>query len=68
MKRIMLILCVFILSACGSNGEISYDAEWGDYSDSNVKTLEENNINYEVKDGVIFIEEKDLNKAQNCCS
>ncbi|RNA66971.1 hypothetical protein [Alteribacter keqinensis] len=67
MKRIAVILCFVILTAC-SAGDENDDVQWGEYSDSAVQRLEYSNIDYEVKDGQIFIREKDVNKAQSCCS
>ncbi|MFD1032981.1 hypothetical protein ACFQ1X_16245 [Metaplanococcus flavidus] len=63
-----MILSILFLQACGVSDEKDYEVSWGDYSDSAVERLEENNIDYEVRNQVIFIKEKDLNKAQDCCS
>lgn len=35
---------------------------------SQIQRLEENNVSYELNDGIIYIREQDFNKAQNCCS
>jgi flagellar biosynthesis/type III secretory pathway M-ring protein FliF/YscJ len=64
-----LILVISILQACKVNDEaINYETNWGEHSDSAVKRLKENNIDYKVDDGIIYIQKKDLNKAQDCCS
>lgn len=65
----ILILAISLLQACKDDNEsIIYDVDWGEYSDSAVERLEENRVKYEVNDGIIYIQEKDLNKAQSCCS
>ncbi len=65
----VLILAISLLQACKDDNEmISYDVNWGERSDSAIERLEENGIKYEVNDGIIYIQDKDLNKAQSCCS
>jgi len=74
MKKIILkfgvlILATSLLQACKDDNEtISYDVDWGEHSDSAVERLVENGIKYEVNNGTIYIQDKDLNKAQSCCS
>lgn len=69
LKLGVLILAISFLQACKDDKEsINDGVEWGEYSDSAVERLEGNKIKYEVNDGIIYIQEKDLNKAQSCCS
>lgn len=66
---IILFLIVGISQACDSNKEeAEHEVNWGEYNDSSVERLKENRIDYKIKDGNIYIQEKDLSKAQNCCS
>lgn len=65
----ILIIMIFILQACQGDGRsVNYDVSWGEYSHSAVERLEENNIQYEVNEDMIYIQNEDLNRAQSCCS
>lgn len=72
-KVLVLILCCFFLfttlSACQKeyNGEY---IEWGEkLEDSNAtELLEDHNIPYEIRDGMIYIPEDTFDKAIYCCS
>lgn len=64
----LLILCVAFLQACSLDSTESKMVEWGEYSQSQEKRLNENGIKFEVKNDFIYIDEKDVDKASNCCS
>ena len=71
MKKIILILFVFLLGCSMNNEELEnekYDIEWGEVSNSAKERLDKYNIEYEVKNDKIFLKKSDLNKAQSCCS
>lgn len=67
---VVLALMIFTKTyfSYNENETISYDVDWGAHSDLAVERLERNGIKYEVNNGIIYIQDKDLNKAQSCCS
>jgi len=70
-KTIVSVLCLFLLtalSACQKEYTGEY-VEWGEKTNSNAtELLEDNNIPYEIRDGIIYIPEDAFDKAINCCS
>jgi len=71
MKKTLLILGVLALQACSFNTGITDEDEtigWTEYSESQTQRLEENGIQYTIKDDYIYILSKDLKKASACCS
>jgi len=69
-KIIVLVLCWLLLfttlSACQYNGKY---VEWGEKTNSNAtELLENNNIPYEIRDGIIYIPEDAFDKAIYCCA
>ncbi|GAB3068561.1 hypothetical protein [Virgibacillus ainsalahensis] len=73
MKKILvLVLCCYLLfttlSACQKEYSGEY-IEWGEQTNSNAtELLEENNIPYEIRNGIIYIPEDAFDKAIYCCS
>jgi len=70
-KVLVLVLsCFFLfttLSACQKEYSGEY-IEWGERGSSNATDLlEENNIPYEIRNGVIYIPENAFDKAIYCC-
>lgn len=70
MKKMIvsLIISAIFLQGCSISNTDSEMVEWGEYSESQEKRLKKNGIKFEVKNERIYIDEKDVNKASNCCS
>jgi len=71
-KVLVLILCYIILfatlAACQKEYTEEY-IEWGEKTNGNVAELLENNdIPYEIRDGIIYIPEDAFDKAIYCCA
>lgn len=67
MKKIFAItLVLFItLSSCSTNETYTY---WTDKTDNQIQRLDKANIKYQIKDGEIWVREKDMDKVVACCS
>ena len=70
MKQIFVVFlwAVLLLQGCSTNESEQKLVEWGEYSTSQEERLKKNGIDFKVEDDMIYIEEKDLNKAAACCS
>lgn len=70
MKKILVVFlsAVLLLQGCSTNEREQKLVEWGEYSASQEERLKKNGIDFKVEDDMIYIEEKDLNKATACCS
>lgn len=71
-KVIVLVLCWLLLfttlSACQKEYTGKY-VEWGEKTNSNAtELLENNNIPYEIRDGIIYIPEDAFDKTIYCCA
>lgn len=69
MKKLLAIAFVSILflSSC-SNSADHYISWTDDATENNIQRLDEANIKYEIREGQIWIRERDLDKAVMCCS
>jgi hypothetical protein len=66
MKLIYLTLVLFILlSGCSVEEEYAY---WAEKTDNQIQRLDEANIKYEIREGEIWVREKDLSRVVICCS
>ncbi|UYZ22475.1 hypothetical protein [Mesobacillus jeotgali] len=66
MKKLTLSLCLLVvLAAC--NTEESY-THWTDRTDNQIQRLDEAGIKYEIREGEIWVSEKDMKKVVACCS
>ncbi|MBD1221906.1 hypothetical protein GLV94_19470 [Virgibacillus halodenitrificans] len=71
-KVLVLVLCCSLpfatLFACQKEYTGEY-IEWGEKTDGNAtELLADNNIPFEIKNGIIYIPEDAFDKAINCCS
>lgn len=66
MRELALSFCALLmLAAC--NTEESY-THWTDSTDNQIQRLDEAGIKYEIREGEIWVRDKDLKKAVACCS
>jgi hypothetical protein len=66
-KKLILSCSVLVLLAACSNTKESY-THWTDSTDNQIQRLDEAGIKYVIREGEIWISEKDLKKAVACCS
>ena len=59
------LLIMISLTACNPNESYSY---WTERTDYQIKRMDEAKIEYEIRDGAIWVRDKDLKKAMACCS
>ncbi|MBT2680459.1 hypothetical protein J7E38_15720 [Bacillus sp. ISL-35] len=64
MKKITIFLLI-TLTACNAEEPLTY---WTDSTENQIQRLDEAKIKYEVRDGEIWVREKDLKKVAACCS
>lgn len=65
-KKLILSFSVLVLlAAC--NTEESY-TDWTDSTDNQIQRLNDAGIKYEIREGEIWVRDKDLKKAVACCS
>jgi hypothetical protein len=64
-KLALSFLIVITLTACNQNESYT---NWTDSTDNQTQRLDEAGIKYEIREGEIWIREKDLKKAVACCS
>ncbi|WP_226647238.1 hypothetical protein [Mesobacillus subterraneus] len=65
-KKLILSFSVLVLlAAC--NSEESY-THWTDSTDNQIQRLDDAGIKYEIREGEIWVRDKDLKKAVACCS
>jgi hypothetical protein len=65
-KKLILSFSVLIfLAACNTKETYAY---WTDRTDIQIQRLDKAGIKYEVREGEIWVREKDLKKAMACCS
>ena len=56
---------VITLTACNQNESYTH---WTDSTDNQTQRLDEAGIKYEIREGEIWVREKDLKKVMACCS
>lgn len=66
MKKLILCFNVLVLLAACNTKE-SY-IHWTDSTDNQIQRLDEAGIKYEIREGEIWVRDKDLKKAAACCS
>ncbi|AZB41092.1 hypothetical protein CEF21_01340 [Bacillus sp. FJAT-42376] len=64
MKKILLIPFI-VLTACSTGETYTY---WTDKTNNQIQRLNDANIKYEIKNGEIWVREKDMKKVVACCS
>lgn len=64
-KLALSFLIVITLTACNQNESYTH---WTDSTDNQTQRLDEAGIKYEIREGEIWVREKDLKKAMACCS
>ncbi|KGP90655.1 hypothetical protein N780_04040 [Pontibacillus chungwhensis BH030062] len=60
-----LFITLIALSACSSTETYTY---WTEESEEQIQRLNEADIRYEVRDGEIWVSEKDMDEVVACCS
>ena len=66
MKLIFLTLVLFfLLSGCNAEEEYTY---WTEKTDNQIQLLDEAIINYEIREGEIWIRDRDFSRILICCS
>ena len=68
MKKLTLTLSfslLIFLTACNTKEPYAY---WTDRTDNQIKLLDKAGIKYEIREGEIWVREKDLKKVMACCS
>lgn len=66
MKKLILSLSVLIiLAACNEKEPYTY---WTDRTDNQILRLDEAGIKYEIREGEIWVRQKDLKRVMACCS
>lgn len=72
MKKVLaifsLVTMLFNYCSLSTNQDSDEIVEWGRDTTSTTERLEENNIDYEIEGGYIYIQHKDLSKAVACCT
>lgn len=66
MLVITFVLVIFLFG-CNSNENDNY-VYWTEKTDNQLERLDEANINYEIKNGEIWVREKDMFEVVACCS
>ena len=61
----MGLLIIISLTACNPKETYTY---WTERTDNQIQRLNEGKIKYEIRDGAIWVRDKDLKKAMACCS
>ncbi|WP_102261079.1 hypothetical protein [Mesobacillus jeotgali] len=56
---------VITLTACNQKEPYAY---WTGRTDNQIQRLDEAGIKYEIREGEIWVREKDLKKVMACCS
>ncbi|MBT2684726.1 hypothetical protein [Bacillus sp. ISL-37] len=64
-KLALSFFIVITLTACTQNESYTH---WTDSTDNQTQRLDEARIKYEIREGEIWVREKDLKKAVACCS
>jgi hypothetical protein len=62
-----LLIAFMLLSACNTNDDAKY-VPWAGESTSQIERLNEAGVDYKTQNGKIWIMEKDVKKAVQCCS
>lgn len=67
MKKLLIVTTslLFLLSACSAEDSYMY---WTVKTENQIQRLDEANIKYEIREGEIWIREKDMDKVVACCS
>ncbi|WP_203334758.1 hypothetical protein [Planococcus beigongshangi] len=68
MKRLLVTGFVSLTLLSGCNPSATYYIDWSDTSEDQIQRMDEANIKYDIRDGQIWIRERDLDKAAACCS
>lgn len=68
MKKTFIVVLMIALAGCGSHEDTEKMIKWGEYNKSNVERLEENGIEVQVKNDVMYIPKSDQRKAVKCCT
>lgn len=61
-----ILLITTLLASCGTHEDVYVN--WTKESDSTTQRLNDANIHYEIRDGEIWIREKDMTDAVICCT
>ncbi|KMY41479.1 hypothetical protein [Peribacillus loiseleuriae] len=67
MKKIFGIAFILLISLSGCNTEEDY-IYWTEKTDNQIERLDGANINYEIREGEIWVREKDMDKVLACCT
>jgi len=65
-KAVIGFVSVMLLSGC--NTAPDHYINWADATENQIQRMDEANIKYDIRDGQIWIRERDLDKAAACCS
>lgn len=65
---VMTLVFVMLLFGCNSKDDEDKYVYWTEKTESQIERLDDANINYEIKDGEIWVREKDMFKVVACCS
>lgn len=67
MKKLLLItfVSIMLLSGCSTEDEYIY---WTEKTDNQMQCLDGSNIKYEIRDGEIWVKEKDTSNVVVFCS
>ena len=67
LKKLLVIAFVSLILLSGCNKEDEY-IYWTEKTDNQIQRLNGANIKYEIKEGEIWVREKDMSKVVACCS
>ncbi|MCT8140244.1 hypothetical protein H1D32_22615 [Anaerobacillus sp. CMMVII] len=70
MKKLLVLVVVtfslvIILSSCNTEENYIY---WTDKTENQIQRLDHSNIKYEIREGEIWVREKDMDKVLACCT
>lgn len=69
MKKLTLSFCLLVvLAACNTEESYTHWTDRTDRTDNQIQRLDEAGIKYEIREGEIWVRDKDLKKAVACCS
>lgn len=68
MKRFLVITFFSLLFLSGCSPSADHYINWTDTTGGQTERLDEANIKYEIREGQVWIRERDLDKAVRCCS
>lgn len=67
MKR-FLIVSVLLMILSGCNNSADFYINWTEVTDNQTKCLDKAKIKYEVREDMIWVRERDMNKIAASCS